>query len=85
MNCVLASEPPQVTAGEVVTYRRGRQDRETAICERAGTLRSPGLLFALIHRSAWNIDSANFALTEFSEVRQVFIVDSSRPASVWKP
>jgi hypothetical protein len=29
------------------------------------------LLFAPIHRSAWNRNSANFAITEFSEVHTV--------------
>jgi hypothetical protein len=29
-------------------------------------------LLALIHPSAWNRNSANFALTEFSEVQQLF-------------
>jgi hypothetical protein len=29
----------------------------------------PALPLALIHPSAWNRNSANFALTEFSEVR----------------
>jgi hypothetical protein len=32
------------------------------------TRRAPALPFALIHRSAWNRNSANFAITEFSEV-----------------
>ena len=30
-----------------------------------GILRGPGPTFALIHLSAWNKNSANFALTEF--------------------
>ena len=29
----------------------------------------PGFPLTLIHRSAWNMNSANFALTEFSESR----------------
>src|SRR5215216_6923768 len=31
---------------------------------------APALLFALMHRSAWNRNSANFAFWGFSEVRQ---------------
>src|SRR5215203_4558821 len=34
-----------------------------------GILAAPALLFALIHRSAWNRNSANFAFWGFSEVR----------------
>jgi hypothetical protein len=34
---------------------------------RAGLTGAPALLFALIHPSAWNRNSANFAITEFSE------------------
>ena len=30
---------------------------------------APALLLTLIHRSTWKENSANFALTEFSEVR----------------
>ena len=37
----------------------------SALC--AGSCTLPAI-FALIHRSAWNRISANFALTEFSEV-----------------
>jgi hypothetical protein len=54
---------------------RKRQEEEEASCLRpllgAGPescLRTPALLRALIHRSAWNRISANFAFTEFSEV-----------------
>jgi hypothetical protein len=47
---------------------------------------SPLLLHAaeatLIHPSAWKVNSANFAFTEFSEVRQRFISDSLPVASV---
>ena len=30
---------------------------------------APAFLLALIHRSAWKKNSANFAVTEFGEVR----------------
>jgi hypothetical protein len=33
-------------------------------------IRGSGLVQWLIHRSAWKGNSANFAITEFSEVRQ---------------
>jgi hypothetical protein len=36
----------------------------------------------IIHRSAWKGNSANFAITEFSEVGQGFIGNSSPSASV---
>ena len=41
-------------------------------CKRKGRefLYSPTLLLALIHRSAWNKNSANFAFWAFSEVRR---------------
>src|ERR671921_1100034 len=39
--------------------------------------RQPRALESLIHWSAWNRYSANFAFIEFSEVRQGFIGDSS--------
>jgi hypothetical protein len=29
---------------------------------------APALLLALVHSSAWKVNSANFAFTEFSEV-----------------
>ena len=32
-------------------------------------LEAPALLHALIHRSAWKVNSANFVMTEFYEVR----------------
>jgi hypothetical protein len=32
-------------------------------------LHPPALLHALIHRTSWNKNSANFVMTEFSEVR----------------
>src|ERR671910_2915261 len=35
---------------------------------RAGASAASALLLALIHKSAWNRNSANFAITEFSEV-----------------
>jgi hypothetical protein len=35
-------------------------------------------LLAPIHRSAWNKNSANFAFTEFSEVRIAPVVDRGR-------
>jgi hypothetical protein len=41
-----------------------------SVCNRQG-LAASAFLFALIHRSAWNRNSANFGLTEFYEVRQV--------------
>jgi hypothetical protein len=34
-------------------------------------LRTPALPLALIHRSAWKWNSANFACTEFYEVREM--------------
>jgi hypothetical protein len=37
----------------------------------------PALLLALIHPSAWNRNSANFAITEFSEVRTRYLRVSS--------
>src|SRR5215207_1407688 len=36
-----------------------------------GLRAASALLSALIHRSAWNRNSANFAITEFSEVRML--------------
>jgi hypothetical protein len=36
----------------------------------------PALVLALIHRSAWNKNSANFAITEFYEVRILGILGS---------
>jgi hypothetical protein len=43
------------------------------MCERAGTLRSPGFLFALIHRLAWKEHSLNlnFRLRSSRKVRMV--------------
>jgi hypothetical protein len=38
--------------------------------EEGRDLVAPALLYALIHPSAWKGHSANFALTEFSEVRE---------------
>jgi hypothetical protein len=35
-----------------------------------GSSETSAVLLTLIHRSAWNRYSANFALTEFSEVQQ---------------
>ena len=37
---------------------------------------------SFIHQSAWKEHSANFAFTEFSEIRQEFIANSSPLASV---
>jgi hypothetical protein len=50
-------------------------------CKRKGRefLYSPALLLALIHRSAWNKNSANFAFWAFSEVRRYGVLRSSRP------
>jgi hypothetical protein len=36
--------------------------------------RQPGLLLALIHRSAWKSNSRNFALPEFYEVQVLFVL-----------
>ena len=36
---------------------------------RLGLSAALALLFALIHPSAWKVNSANFAMTEFQEVR----------------
>jgi hypothetical protein len=44
--------------------------RKVAFHDMPGTLEEvPGIPLTLIHSSAWKMDSANFALTEFSEVR----------------
>jgi hypothetical protein len=40
-------------------------------------LRGPGPTFASIHPSAWKVNSAKFAGTEFYEVREVGILRSS--------
>src|SRR5829696_3888162 len=38
---------------------------------------SPALLFALIHRSAWNWNSANFAFWGFSDLRYALATPSN--------
>jgi hypothetical protein len=40
-----------------------------AIAAPTNVTKAPGLSFALIHLSAWNRNSANFALWAFSELR----------------
>jgi hypothetical protein len=45
--------------------------------EEGRVLTASTLLFALIHRSAWNRYSANFALTEFSEVQAGMVLFSA--------
>jgi len=49
----LLPNPPQVTAGEVVNYKaKWARHGVRELDERAGTLRSPGSLFVLIHRGS---------------------------------
>ena len=40
---------------------------------------APALLLALIHRSAWKGNSANFAFTEFSEVHYLGDAQRTQP------
>jgi hypothetical protein len=45
---------------------RGHRPSDRSV--RPGLVAAPALLNALIHRSAWKVNSANFVLTAFSEV-----------------
>jgi hypothetical protein len=42
---------------------RGHRPSDRSV--RPGLVAAPALLNALIHRSAWKVNSANFVLTEF--------------------
>jgi hypothetical protein len=56
-----------------------RRGATGAVPRRLGRLLiSPGLLHALIHRSAWKMNSRNFAFTEFYEVRLLDVLRSWR-------
>jgi hypothetical protein len=53
------------------SIRRARLGPSAAVLARweRGRAKYPAILLAPIHRSAWKKNSANFAFTEFSEVR----------------